>query len=118
MPIALAVLVSLDGEEIGSFNHSRSRHDLREREDLRGIRATPASHGARAARLLSSVATVADGSDPLFNYIKKGMTGKPRTTLSEESISDSKESISVYFCSEIGLYIEQNKSHLCSYLFN
>ncbi len=112
------MLASLDGEGIGSFSHSRSLPDLREREDLRGIRATPASHGARAARLLSSVATVADGSDPLSNYIKKGMTTKPRNAWSAESISDSKESLSDYFCSELVLHIEQNKSHSCSYLFN
>ncbi len=78
IPFGLAVLASLDGEEIGSFSHSRSLPDLREREDLRGIRATPASHGARAARVLWSVANVADGPDPLINYIKKGMAAKPR----------------------------------------
>ena len=100
-----------DGEGISSFRHSRSLPDLREWKELRRIRATPASHGARAARLLSSVAYVAGGSEPLSNYIKKGMTAKPRNAWSVESVSDSKESISVYFCSEIDLPIEQIKSH-------
>jgi hypothetical protein len=41
---------------------------------------TPASHGARAARGLCQSAYVADGTDPLIDYIKKEMTTKLRNT--------------------------------------
>jgi hypothetical protein len=58
-----------------------------------------------------SLANAADATDPLIDYIKKGMTAKRRNCWSAESISDSKESISVYFCSEWDLHIEQIKSH-------
>lgn len=101
----------LDGERIGSFSHSAPARTSDTEQTFGAPARRPPAMGARAARAQWSVATVADDSDPPYCLYKKGMTANPRNGWSAESVSDSKESISVYFCSELGLQIEQNKSH-------